>query len=173
MKKLWPSCRCTVLFPGDKNQHQWIWKDWRSRITVMTFFQCSCVYFLQTYRTEGFLALYKGFIPNWVRLGPWNVIVSFCILTDFNLTTEKSSHKFLFHKSLQWTRRTSLIPRSVFPHLWTTEKNELRRTPVLIKELWLIIRRHCHLHHRRLYSPSTLPLSLNSCINSFCRLRST
>ncbi|KAK2172330.1 hypothetical protein NP493_972g00038 [Ridgeia piscesae] len=32
---------------------------------------------LQTYRTEGFMALYKGFIPNWVRLGPWNIIVSF------------------------------------------------------------------------------------------------
>lgn len=29
---------------------------------------------IQTFRTEGFLALYKGFIPNWVRLGPWNVI---------------------------------------------------------------------------------------------------
>lgn len=29
---------------------------------------------VQTYRTEGFLALYKGFIPNWMRLGPWNVI---------------------------------------------------------------------------------------------------
>ncbi|XP_048744935.2 kidney mitochondrial carrier protein 1-like [Ostrea edulis] len=28
----------------------------------------------QTVRTEGFLALYKGFIPIWVRLGPWNVI---------------------------------------------------------------------------------------------------
>ena len=23
------------------------------------------------------MALYKGFIPNWVRLGPWNIIVSF------------------------------------------------------------------------------------------------
>ncbi|KAK3586644.1 hypothetical protein CHS0354_024250 [Potamilus streckersoni] len=29
---------------------------------------------LQTVRTEGLLALYKGFIPNWVRLGPWNII---------------------------------------------------------------------------------------------------
>jgi len=25
-------------------------------------------------RTEGVLALYKGFIPNWLRLGPWNII---------------------------------------------------------------------------------------------------
>ncbi|KAL3847165.1 hypothetical protein ACJMK2_018091 [Sinanodonta woodiana] len=29
---------------------------------------------LQTVRTEGLQALYKGFIPNWVRLGPWNII---------------------------------------------------------------------------------------------------
>ncbi|GCC36569.1 hypothetical protein chiPu_0015064 [Chiloscyllium punctatum] len=29
---------------------------------------------LQTWRTEGFLALYKGFWPNWLRLGPWNII---------------------------------------------------------------------------------------------------
>ncbi|KAG9349307.1 hypothetical protein JZ751_027750 [Albula glossodonta] len=32
---------------------------------------------LQTWRSEGFLALYKGFFPNWLRLGPWNIIVSF------------------------------------------------------------------------------------------------
>lgn len=29
---------------------------------------------LKTLRHEGPSALYKGFIPNWVRLGPWNVI---------------------------------------------------------------------------------------------------
>ncbi|KAK6485435.1 kidney mitochondrial carrier protein 1 isoform X2 [Huso huso] len=29
---------------------------------------------LQTWRTEGFFALYKGFFPNWLRLGPWNII---------------------------------------------------------------------------------------------------
>ncbi|XP_073836884.1 mitochondrial uncoupling protein Bmcp-like isoform X1 [Musca autumnalis] len=29
---------------------------------------------VQTVRNEGFLALYKGFIPTWVRMGPWNVI---------------------------------------------------------------------------------------------------
>ncbi|XP_069105093.1 kidney mitochondrial carrier protein 1-like [Argopecten irradians] len=28
----------------------------------------------QTVRNEGLMALYKGFIPNWFRLGPWNVI---------------------------------------------------------------------------------------------------
>uniref|UniRef100_A0A8C9SUR0 Solute carrier family 25 member 30 n=1 Tax=Scleropages formosus TaxID=113540 RepID=A0A8C9SUR0_SCLFO len=29
---------------------------------------------VKTWRSEGFLALYKGFFPNWLRLGPWNVI---------------------------------------------------------------------------------------------------
>lgn len=29
---------------------------------------------IQTVRNEGFLALYKGFIPTWVRMGPWNII---------------------------------------------------------------------------------------------------
>ncbi|XP_035250099.1 kidney mitochondrial carrier protein 1 [Anguilla anguilla] len=29
---------------------------------------------LQTLRSEGFFALYKGFFPNWLRLGPWNII---------------------------------------------------------------------------------------------------
>uniref|UniRef100_G3PHM5 Solute carrier family 25 member 30 n=1 Tax=Gasterosteus aculeatus aculeatus TaxID=481459 RepID=G3PHM5_GASAC len=29
---------------------------------------------LQTWRSEGVMALYKGFFPNWLRLGPWNII---------------------------------------------------------------------------------------------------
>ncbi|XP_060657583.1 mitochondrial uncoupling protein Bmcp [Drosophila nasuta] len=29
---------------------------------------------VQTIRNEGLLALYKGFIPTWVRMGPWNII---------------------------------------------------------------------------------------------------
>lgn len=29
---------------------------------------------IQTTKTEGFMALYKGFVPIWVRLGPWNII---------------------------------------------------------------------------------------------------
>lgn len=29
---------------------------------------------LWTIKTEGIMALYKGFIPIWVRLGPWNII---------------------------------------------------------------------------------------------------
>lgn len=34
----------------------------------------------QTWKSEGFFALYKGFWPNWLRLGPWNIIVSFGVL---------------------------------------------------------------------------------------------
>lgn len=30
--------------------------------------------FLKTYKYEGFLALYKGFLPTWLRMGPWNII---------------------------------------------------------------------------------------------------
>ncbi|CDQ97740.1 unnamed protein product [Oncorhynchus mykiss] len=37
---------------------------------------------LQTSRSEGFMALYKGFFPNWLRLGPWNIIVSFHLLSE-------------------------------------------------------------------------------------------
>ncbi|XP_057230701.1 kidney mitochondrial carrier protein 1 [Malurus melanocephalus] len=29
---------------------------------------------VQTWKNEGFFALYKGFWPNWLRLGPWNII---------------------------------------------------------------------------------------------------
>lgn len=30
--------------------------------------------FVQTVKNEGFLALYKGFIPTLFRMGPWNII---------------------------------------------------------------------------------------------------
>lgn len=30
----------------------------------------------QTLRFEGLAALYKGFVPSYLRLGPWNIIVS-------------------------------------------------------------------------------------------------
>uniref|UniRef100_G1MSJ2 Uncharacterized protein n=1 Tax=Meleagris gallopavo TaxID=9103 RepID=G1MSJ2_MELGA len=35
---------------------------------------------VKTWKSEGFFALYKGFWPNWLRLGPWNIIVSFNML---------------------------------------------------------------------------------------------
>ena len=31
--------------------------------------------FGQTYRNEGLLAFYKGFMPNFARLGSWNVVM--------------------------------------------------------------------------------------------------
>lgn len=31
-------------------------------------------FLFQTVKAEGPLALYKGFIPTWLRLGPWNII---------------------------------------------------------------------------------------------------
>ncbi|CAH0556453.1 unnamed protein product [Brassicogethes aeneus] len=30
--------------------------------------------FIQTFRNEGFWAFYRGFIPTWFRMGPWNII---------------------------------------------------------------------------------------------------
>ncbi|XP_066593624.1 mitochondrial uncoupling protein Bmcp isoform X2 [Prorops nasuta] len=37
-------------------------------------YQGSLDCFIQTFKNEGFLALYKGFIPTWFRMGPWNII---------------------------------------------------------------------------------------------------
>ena len=38
------------------------------------------MFVLQTVKTEGVLALYKGLVPNWLRLGPFAIIVSFLII---------------------------------------------------------------------------------------------
>ena len=49
------------------------------KITKMCLIQHNYNFFLlylQTVRTEGVMAMYKGFVPTWVRLGPWNIIVS-------------------------------------------------------------------------------------------------
>ncbi|XP_033226845.1 mitochondrial uncoupling protein Bmcp [Belonocnema kinseyi] len=40
--------------------------------------------FLQTIKNEGMMALYKGFIPTWFRMGPWNII--------FFITYEQLKH---------------------------------------------------------------------------------
>lgn len=55
--------------------------SYKYNITIMctlinTLLVC-CTLLVQTVKTEGVMALYKGFIPNWLRLGPWNIIVSF------------------------------------------------------------------------------------------------
>lgn len=46
---------------------------------ITVFLLCFVLFFFlpQTWKNEGFFALYKGFWPNWLRLGPWNIIVSF------------------------------------------------------------------------------------------------
>ncbi|XP_055868352.1 kidney mitochondrial carrier protein 1-like isoform X2 [Biomphalaria glabrata] len=41
---------------------------------------------VRTVKTEGVTALYKGFIPNWLRLGPWNII--------FFMTYEQLKHLY-------------------------------------------------------------------------------
>lgn len=41
---------------------------------VMRLYRGSIDCGIQTVRNEGLLALYKGFIPTWVRMGPWNII---------------------------------------------------------------------------------------------------
>ncbi|KAK9510834.1 hypothetical protein O3M35_005534 [Rhynocoris fuscipes] len=49
----------------------------RKLLTVKTsdnIYRGSIDCFLQTVKNEGFLALYKGFVPTWVRMGPWNII---------------------------------------------------------------------------------------------------
>ena len=38
-----------------------------------------------TLKQEGLMAFYRGFIPNWLRLGPWN-IVFFMTLEQLHLT---------------------------------------------------------------------------------------
>ncbi|XP_076657262.1 uncoupling protein Bmcp mitochondrial [Halictus rubicundus] len=50
--------------------------------------------FVQTFKNEGFLALYKGFVPTWFRMGPWNII--------FFITYEQLKH--LDHSRLSLDR---------------------------------------------------------------------
>ena len=45
-------------------------KPYKCRLTFL-YFELLIV---QTVRHEGFWALYRGFIPTWLRMGPWNVI---------------------------------------------------------------------------------------------------
>ncbi|XP_029648341.1 kidney mitochondrial carrier protein 1 isoform X1 [Octopus sinensis] len=49
--------------------------------TASAIYTSSLDCIIQTARTEGLMAFYKGFIPTWIRLGPWNII--------FFLTFEK------------------------------------------------------------------------------------
>ncbi|CAF3853376.1 unnamed protein product [Rotaria sp. Silwood2] len=51
--------------------------------------------FIKTTRNEGFLALYKGFFPSWLRLGPWNIVffIVFEQLKALNGTFENRSSR--------------------------------------------------------------------------------
>uniref|UniRef100_T1IYK8 Uncharacterized protein n=1 Tax=Strigamia maritima TaxID=126957 RepID=T1IYK8_STRMM len=61
---------------------------------------------LQTVRNEGFLALYKGFIPTWVRLGPWNIIAINNI--QDGRTLKRTQCKGLRDSEVVTTRRNGL-----------------------------------------------------------------
>ena len=61
-------------------------------IATFKFLPC---FFFKTLRTEGFFALYRGFIPNFVRLCPWNIVVSFFIHINEIVTELVSSCKIL------------------------------------------------------------------------------
>mmetsp|Transcript_101162 Transcript_101162/g.284146 ORF Transcript_101162/g.284146 Transcript_101162/m.284146 type:complete len:312 (+) Transcript_101162:77-1012(+) len=41
---------------------------------------------VKTVRSEGFLALYKGFLPGWMRLGPWQ-LVFWCTYEQLRIAT--------------------------------------------------------------------------------------
>ena len=48
-------------------------------------FECGYV----TVRTEGVRALYKGFVPSFMRMGPWNIIFFLVYEKLKALTAEK------------------------------------------------------------------------------------
>lgn len=52
------------------------------------------IFIFQTIRNEGFLALYKGFFPSWLRLGPWN-IVFFIVFEQLKKMDERFAEKHL------------------------------------------------------------------------------
>ncbi|XP_058806604.1 mitochondrial uncoupling protein Bmcp isoform X2 [Phymastichus coffea] len=44
------------------------------RSSSLDIYSSSMECFIQTCKNEGFFALYKGFLPTWLRMGPWNII---------------------------------------------------------------------------------------------------
>lgn len=67
---------------------------------IYEIYQC----FFQTVKTEGPCALYKGFCPTWVRLGPWNIIVSFPIIKKIlkKLCTNRCENHNFFYLLLKY-----------------------------------------------------------------------
>ncbi|KAB1203194.1 Mitochondrial uncoupling protein 2 [Morella rubra] len=47
----------------------------KSRMMGDSTYKSTLDCFIKTLKSEGFLAFYKGFFPNFVRLGTWNVIM--------------------------------------------------------------------------------------------------
>jgi len=43
---------------------------WSSR---SLYYKSSVDCFMKTVKKEGFWALYKGFFPTWIRMGPWSL----------------------------------------------------------------------------------------------------
>lgn len=70
----------------------------------------------QTWKSEGFFALYKGFWPNWLRLGPWNIIVSFlpCAAGDEG----EPSWAGLTPQWVHWGPKWALLMVPVEPLSW-------------------------------------------------------
>lgn len=65
---------------------------------------------IQTVRNEGFRALYKGFIPAWLRMGPWNII--------FFITYEQL-------KQFYWNEKTQTkITKQMFRFPFVSDQEE-------------------------------------------------
>lgn len=46
----------------------------KSNVTTTHIYKGTIDCFIRTFKNEGFWAFYKGFIPAWFRMGPWNII---------------------------------------------------------------------------------------------------
>ena len=70
----------------------------------------------QTVKTEGPTALYRGFLPAYLRLGPWNIIVSSHCCCCFVYGMLEIIHTFVF-----------LTITLVLCHLWEVKTDILKR----------------------------------------------
>lgn len=101
-------------------------------------------YFSQTVRNEGFAALYKGFIPTWVRMVSWE---------NFEIKTKIDwyFHTELFHIFFVFIQIAGSLEHYFLYHIRTIEKVLLKySSPCFIRE-WqtLISRQHTHTHSRK------------------------
>jgi solute carrier family 25 uncoupling protein 27 len=59
----------------------------------------------QAVRKEGVMTLYKGWLPNWMRMAPWSLVFFLSFeqmrrLGNYNDTTSRSNHLHLCHSRL-------------------------------------------------------------------------